>query len=419
MELLPTQESEQQWTQAAQEPRLRTLPTRAVIHTFPDPYWTTNLNTAYAPEDEDLESFHLAGRSSFFAALARLPELPNVQDIALCFTPECNGDGNASYASYPLGPEPRWLRADVLRAFFSAAAAHRRTPGNAPIRALTVRNLQNVAESVITASEDFVETMRDVTSLHLQICTEHEPKNELAVDKPEMRTFWPSLRKEWLEPLAGQLEHLTLYWDNHWGMMPSIDLAGLHFPRLKSLSLGTFVFGKDEQLEWLLQHRTLEHLAFDSCTICFHWELYGSPWEEPFDRSGLTPKEVDPARLKESWVDSILTYDGTWSRYFDRIATGLPRLKKFQMGYTWAPWGGGFEGCDSRFEDREKIGAELHHCRYVAFTSETAPGPFLDPNTPDGIFYGLNFETESPTKRIGDADQKSLNALLRTVDARR
>lgn len=41
-----------------------------------------------------------------------------------------------------------------------------------------------------------------------------------------------------------------------WGLFLSMVLRDLHFPKLRSLLLGTYVFGLDEQLRWLLTHKT-------------------------------------------------------------------------------------------------------------------------------------------------------------------
>ena len=187
--------------------------------------------------------------------------------------------------------------------------------------------------------------MKDVTALHLHICTEWNEDN--ANGLPEMRSFWPHLLSRWLEPLADQLETLTLYWDNHWGLFPPMDLRDLHFPRLKSLSLGAYVFGLDEQLEWLLSHKTLEHLSFDSCAICSSWDIPDPPNEHHLhDELRFAQRRLpvsttfDPqAGLGELGSEWVFKYDGRWPTYFARMAKELPKLRRFQFGHNWDPWG--------------------------------------------------------------------------------
>ncbi|KAK1761662.1 hypothetical protein QBC33DRAFT_574750 [Phialemonium atrogriseum] len=137
-----------------------------------------------------------------------------------------------------------------------------------------------------------------------------------------MRSFWPHLLSQWLELLANQLETLTLYWDNHWGLFPPMDLRKLHFTRLKSLSLGTYVFSLDEQLEWLLSHKTLEHLSFDSCAICSNWNIPDPPTSITSTTNSGLPSvgspSLRPSTLKLGWAS------WAWSGSSNTIEDGRP-----------------------------------------------------------------------------------------------
>lgn len=171
----------------------------------------------------------------FYRALASLHRMPNLTSVALHFGP--NGWGTF---------ESRDRRHAVLRAFFDATATHAR---QAPrIRSLTIKNLQNDPDNeAITTSTAIRDTMKHVDALHLHVCTDSTDENPWAA--PEMQIFWPHLRTSWLAPVAHQLHRLALYCDNFWGVWPRFDTTGLAFPRLKSLALGSFVFGQDEQLD--------------------------------------------------------------------------------------------------------------------------------------------------------------------------
>lgn len=291
--------------------------------------------------------------------------------------------------------ESRGRRHAVLRAFFDATAAHAR---QAPrIRSLTIKNLQNDPDNeAITTSAAFRDTMKHVDALHLHVCTESTDENPWAA--PEMQSFCPHLRTSWLAPVAHQLHRLVLYCDNFWGVWPRFDTTGLAFPILKSLALGSFVFGQDEQLDWLTTHVTLRHLSLDGCAICSRWEVDDNIYQAGDALVSFLPRQLlvvtpfdalDPGGL-EWWV---LGFDGTWSRYFGRLARELPELRDFRFSSSWHPRGDA-PGCsmpdrraDLVFDTRQELGtpavdAETHP-RYVCYSTMNGYEPTVLPGPED------------------------------------
>lgn len=186
----------------------------------------------------------------FYRALSSLHQLPNLINVALHFGAHCQGaefaETNSAQTLMSGTFESRERRLNVLHAFFEATAAHGRAWPESRSRTITIKNSQNDPNNeVITALVAFRDTMAHVNALHLHICTEWSEENPWAV--AEMQKFWPRLRTGWLEPVKPQLESLTLYCDNFWGVWPRFDTTGLVFPNLKHFALGSFVFGLDEQ----------------------------------------------------------------------------------------------------------------------------------------------------------------------------
>lgn len=339
LHLQPTAESQRQWFEVVNNSP--GVPRSVIVDTYPDPYYTSNRQTNWGIDGVDY--CHKLG-PDFYHALAALPRLPNVSEVALRFTSDCFGAGAASVAwanrcnEYIF--EDRERRATILDAFFKATADHCRTKGNQALQSLTVRNLQNTTCERATASDDFCETVKHLTALHLQICTEWDQENAYSLD--EMSTFWPHLRSRWLEPLADQLDTLTLYWDTRWGLFPPMDIRDLHFPKLRSLLLGTYVFGLDEQLQWLLSHNTLRYLSLDTCVICSDWRVSNDPQDELRMANANIPVAVPfnpEAVYPEIGSEWEFKYALRWPAVFDRLASELPELRDFRFAHNWDPFG--------------------------------------------------------------------------------
>ncbi|KAF3002145.1 hypothetical protein E8E14_003306 [Neopestalotiopsis sp. 37M] len=364
LHLQPTAESQRQWFDVVNNSP--GVPRSVIVDTYPDPYYTSNRQTNWGIDGVDY--CHKLG-PDFYHALAALHRLPNVSEVALRFTSDCFGTQTASRSPTTDAGwvfEDRERRATILDAFFKATAEHCRTTGNQALQSLTVRNLQNTTCEGVTTSDDFRETVKHLTALHLQVCTEWNDDHAYLLE--EMSTFWPHLRSRWLEPLADQLDTLSLYWDTRWGLFPAMDMRGLHFPKLRSLLLGTYVFGLDEQLRWLLSHKTLRYLSLDACVICSDWRV-SDPTEYYFQDELRMAKANFPVAVPFDpkvagtglGSDWRFKYDLRWPAVFEQLANELPELRDFRFADNWDPFGEGSQKelrGDTRFEDRYSLGAE-------------------------------------------------------------
>lgn len=412
----PTASSQQQWLDVLHSSP--NTPTTAVI--------STNSITNGSQRAGELTD-------DFYRALSSLHRLPNLTSVALHFGPHCHGAESAAANSatqtlFSGTFESRERRLHVLRAFFEATAAHGRAreldPASPRIRTLTIKNLQNDEEAsdALTTSAPFRDTMAHVRALHLHICTEWCEENPWAA--PEMQRFWPRLRRDWLAPVAHRLESLTLYSDNVWGVWPRFDSAGLVFPRLESLALGSFAFGLDEQLDWLVSQKTLRRLSLDGCSICSRWEVEDDVYREPEDDlDALISRQLrmikpfiadDPDGL-EWWV---LGYDGTWPQYFARIARELPELRDFRFSSRWCPKGDAPGGsmpdrrADVVFDAREGLGTPAVNAetdtRYVCYSTMNGYEPTVLPD-PEGASL--------TAKELDLEEQRALDDLIRSTRA--
>jgi len=172
LSLRPVPESQQQWFDTLQNSpnSIRSI----TIDTHPDAYYTSNRTQDWGVEGGP-RSVELT--PDYYRALSSLSSFPNITDIALRFTSDCVTCETESWWSDCNLLEDHKRRTDILAAFFKSTAALCRTQRQLPrhdqrLSTLTVRNLQNTPEEQITSSDDFLATIRDVTALHLQICTE-------------------------------------------------------------------------------------------------------------------------------------------------------------------------------------------------------------------------------------------------------
>lgn len=117
------------------------------------------------------------------------------------------------------------------------------------------------------------------------------------LQKEAIHPFFSTLPSFWLRPMISNLEHLTLYSNVYFGFYPKLDLHGVHFPRLKTLSFGKYTFAHDSQLEWILSHGdTLKELYLDNCPILFEVVIEDNV-ETLLDPSHFKPHQIGRAHV--------------------------------------------------------------------------------------------------------------------------
>lgn len=202
----------------------------------------------------------------------------------------------------------------------------------------------------------------------------------------------------------GSLRKLSLYSSLYWGFFPQFNMEGIHFPNLKSLTLGNFTFYDDKQLDWILSHSTLEGLYLDDCPILFYIRVFESDDEFSFSRCPIPESDMQRSENEDGDLEYI--YPRRWHDYFTAIETGLPRLREFGFGINEA-----WSGISMPFEKEKGIVPALQRDRYMAFDSGIGPCQFLGRRDIDSIEYGP--AGQRPT--CDDEDRDALKALYRKI----
>lgn len=193
----------------------------------------------------------------------------------------------------------------------------------------------------------------------------------------------------------GSLQKLSLYSSFYWGFWPKLSLDGVHFPNLQSLALGNFSFFKDEQLDWILSHSTLEELYLDDCPILLEARILDN--ENDLSESPIPKSELE-FRKNEDRSDSWhYNYPSRWSNYFASIEAGLPHLRHFAFGHN-AAWDypGGVP-----FEKEKDLETALRDDRYMAFDGGIGPSQFI---------------WKSTLPHCYEEDCEALNALFKKIN---
>lgn len=162
------------------------------------------------------------------------------------------------------------------------------------------------------------------------------------------------------------LRHLTLYSSLYFGFYPKCDLRGIHFPHLKTLSLGNYTFIHDSQLDWILSHgATLTELYLDDCPILFEVAI------GDYQRTYLDPKVFEPK--EEFGGDYHTVYRTRWCDYFRAFKDGLPHLRHFRYGHSPHWW----DDNTSPFDCETTVDIDLHDDSYMVFCDGFGPSPYM------------------------------------------
>ncbi|KAL4961056.1 uncharacterized protein BDV14DRAFT_204058 [Aspergillus stella-maris] len=284
-------------------------------------------------------------------AFDRLKELPRLESLILRFHDDC---GETEFDNCLQGLAVRDV---ILTRFLSAVVALPR-----PLRELGLLDFQNVYFNETQTAANRNKVLNSLQILRLDVTNVDREESQFVHD------CYRKLPRSWLKPTMANLEHLTLYSRLRAGFCPKLDLRGLHFPRLRSLSLGNYAFMHDSQLEWILSHGpTLLELYLDQCTIIYEAALSFNV-DEPIPVSATILSLEDFHPHPDLVVDRLYaSYSGRWADYFRAFENALPHLRHFRFGFTPGRW--------TRrilpFEQDTQIAIGFHQQCYMVFCDKT------------------------------------------------
>jgi hypothetical protein len=378
LHLLPTKRSAQRARAIIDDGRLNSLVNTLSVHTSmfddrrheedPAPTWNfqdeddVNRETKEPDDDEELDGELPA---AFKRTLGAIGLFRSLRRIELQFDDPVEGpsaDANNRYE--PEVKETIEYRDTFFRKLLRALN-HPDHPAS-KLNSISIMNLQDWVNAEVATSSDFKALLLRLEILELCIVSERDnaaPENEILIS--ERHDFYSEqLRKFWLQPLQeiGKLTNLKLYGMISWGYLPKCDLRDLHFPKLKSLSLGNMTFTHDWQLEWIVSHgSSLESLTLHNCPIIPDTELIHNVDADnypiiPLARMGMTRGR----NVKSTWK-----YAARWYDYFHRFRAELPKLRHLAVTYgTWLiAHVRGYEAA-GMFATKETLPAEIRVSRY-------------------------------------------------------
>ncbi|KAJ5128498.1 hypothetical protein N7448_002218 [Penicillium atrosanguineum] len=200
----------------------------------------------------------------------------------------------------------------------------------------------------------------------------------------------------------GSLKNLALYSTFYWGAYPGVNLDGVHFPQLKSLSLGHFSFVEDKQLDWILGHSsTLQELYLDDCPILISMRL--SDCESDLSSCQI-PKSKMEIKEENDQQECHYSYQRRWHEYFSSIQRGLPHLRRFGFGVSES-----WDDYVLPFENEKEIVIALMRDRYLALYGGTGPSPFLEKKD----YLDMNPDEEWP--ECDEEDRSALKELYAKI----
>jgi hypothetical protein len=217
----------------------------------------------------------------FNECLRQISSLSSLSELSLKFTKRVSNPTPPYYYN-EYGTENIELRTSIPTALFTALDGG----GEDGVTCLSLENLQDFSRGVYEMPE-FVRVSNKLKGLHLHIATEYsETGPDRDIDIPGKHTFFNStLNSHFLAPMAHQLTHLSFYCSTFWGVYPRWDSRSLHFPALRSLSLGNWSVAHEWQVECMLAHTGLEELWLDDYPVVYAGRIEGGQvgrleWED-------------------------------------------------------------------------------------------------------------------------------------------
>ena len=335
--LKPTEGSIERFGKVSKSSRLGEYAKRIVIETFSSiAFISDDRGWRFTDFSEDRD-FPAAFLPAFNDGLNK--DFCNAAALELKFSIDV---AKSSYTVMDYLAEWKIPRSGVLETLFRSLAARSKETTLRTIDSLTIVNLSDFVHNKLTSSNPFLETMQSLKELHLCIfiggCA-LLPKIEIHTFA--FRDFMPHLRFGWLEPIAGQLTALSLYFNDYWGAIPYLDVTDLRFPKLRSLALGKYTFAHQTQISWLTSLTSLETLILDNSPLTVVLGL---------DRTDISWFNIDTSQWRSislrdhQNITCVCDNFARWSGYFDKIRSKLYNLKSFQFCH------GRWEGIVSCFQ---------------------------------------------------------------------
>lgn len=338
-------------------------------------------------------------------------EFPSLSGVTLQFDRNCVGPEEKDKYKWSECHEDLEFRTDVLLMLFDEL--DNTDPAVENIRTLSIKHLQNVNDERVVSHFDFKSVLRRLRTLRLFISSEDDdaaPEN--AISLPEPHRFMAELPTIWLAHTTSNLTSLKLYSDSYFGYRPKLDLRNTRFVALKSLAFGNYTFTHNWQLEWILSHSsTLEKLYLDDCPILYHVLVYDDVDSEGYP-ANPTQSTFTAYNGKNVW-----SYKARWHQYFERIQSGLPKLREFRIGS--GDWNGvEYPEPGDAFRDTETMEVGLYPDRYMAYDEGIGPSQFTDePSSERGDWKKYHPEAPElgPRPECDEEDESALRSLLKSI----
>lgn len=138
--------------------------------------------------------------------------------------------------------------------------------------------------------------------------------------------------------MTSGLQELVLYSDIPFGFIPRIDLSSIHFPNLRSLTLGHFSFSHKLEFDWIVSHSaTLRSLSLDHCFIIPKIEFLSRGWldEDGYPNQNSATFNPEIQNNEVAIPARYVTYATRWHHIFDRFTDELQSLRHFRFGTSW------------------------------------------------------------------------------------
>ena len=387
----------QSWHKLLGQTSVRDTAQRVIIHTWP----SDNIRKDEGPFYCDWDKWEYDGEwPAFTSAIDRIIELDHIQALEIHFSDMCRGRESFwnEYGPSANNREMPGEREAALESVYKAVKQRQARPNVSPIRELKVHHLQNSypPDALVNG------LLKDIERFHLNIVQEENSfMNYEDFQLSEKFYFDEILRNNILAPIADQLVELSIGAQYEWGLLPArFKGKGLKFPKLKKLKLDFYAIGHYDQMDWVLDQKSLTSLHLDNCQIVTHFH-FTSEEEEDWDVSTDDWENSNKNPWLRSLARDFYTFDLRWNTIFDKISDGLPGLNEFRA--SWTETGGAKEDFSRR---------------YISFSADNFPVPFVEielHNRMKGCENGPWHVADAAYER----DVAALEALKKTVYERR